>query len=172
MNKLISLENMGFKISWNLINIGLFGDNEIPVLLTHDDVIEYLNSLLTDINEQTDNIINLICAKDNHTKFDRLLKKLANADNSDTVIQKRKWRAYLLQVLINNISEDCLQGLLELMEFWISMGKPNDCPFIFPMSNNQKSAQDFFTQSSYNFYLYKNRKWLNGEIQAIIMSEI
>ena len=73
MNKLIILENIGFKISWKLISIGLFGDVEIPISLTHDDVLDYLNGLLTDINEQTDNIIALICEKDNYTKFNIVL---------------------------------------------------------------------------------------------------
>ena len=81
MNKLIILENIGFKISWKLISIGLFGDVEIPISLTHDDVLDYLNGLLTDINEQTDNIIALICEKDNYTKFNILLQELASKDS-------------------------------------------------------------------------------------------
>ena len=171
MNKLNFLKNMGFKISWKLINIGLFGDDEIPVSLTHDDVLEYLDSLLTDINEQTDNIIALICEKDDCARFDRFLKELANEDDSNTAIQKRKWRAYLLKKLIDNISEDCLQGLLELMEFWISMGKPDDCPQTFPSSDNKESVQDYFTQSSYNFIVDKNRAWLNAEMATIVKLE-
>lgn len=171
MNKLNVLKNMGFEISWKLIDIGLFGDNEIPALLTHNDVVEYLDSLLTNINEQTDNIIALICEKDDYMEFDRYLKKFVSEDNSDTVIQKRKWRAYLLKTLINNISEDCLQGLLELMEFWISMGRPDDCPQIFPSSDNKESMQDYFTQPSYSFIVDKNRAWLSKEIAAIIKLE-
>ena len=172
MNKLIILENIGFKISWKLISIGLFGDVEIPISLTHDDVLDYLNGLLTDINEQTDNIIALICEKDNYTKFNILLQELASKDNSNTAIQKRKWRAYLLKTLLDNISKDCLQGLLELIEFWTSMGMPDDCPQTFPSSGKKKTIQDYFTQSSYKFNLDKNRVWLNEEISAIIKSEL
>lgn len=171
MNKLKILKNMGFKISWKLINIGLFGDDEIPPLLTHNDVVEYLDGLLTDVNEQTDNIITLICEKDNFTEFDSILKKLASEDASDIAIQKRKWRAYLLKNLIDNIGKDCLQGLLELMEFWVSMGKPDDCPQTFPSSDNKKSVQDYFTQASYEFNANKNREWLNEEIISIVKLE-
>lgn len=171
MNKLNFLKNMGFKISWKLINIGLFGDDEIPASLTYDDVLEYLDSLLTDINEQTDNIIALICEKNDSPKFDKFLRKLANEDDSNTEIQKRKWRACLLKILIDNISEDCLQGLLELIEFWISMGSPDDCPQTFPCSYNSELAQDYFTQPSYNTNLDKNRVWLNEEIATIVKLE-
>lgn len=170
MNKLCVLKKMGFKISWNLIAIGLYGNDEIPPSITHRDVVDYLDSLLTDIDEQTDNIIALICEKEDYTKFDVLLKKLANEDNSNIAVEKRKWRAYLLKNLIDNINEDCLQGLLELMDFWVSMGNPDDCPQTFPSSDN-KSVQDYFTQASYEFNLNKNREWLSEEIQSIVKLE-
>lgn len=161
---------MGFKISWKLIIIGLFGDDEIPPSITHSDVVEYLDSLLIDINEQTDNIITLICEKDNSAEFDSVLKKLASEDTSDIAIQNRKWRACLLKILIENISKDCLQGLLELMEFWVSMGIPTDCPQTFP--SNKKSVQDYFTQASYEFNVNNNQEWLNEEILSIVNLEV
>ena len=170
MNKLCALKKLGFKISWNLIAIGLYGNGEITPLITHLDVVDYLDGLLTDIDEETDNIIALICEKEDCTKFDKLLKELASEDDSNTVVQKRKWRAYLLKELMDNINEDGLQGLLELMEFWVSMGKSDNCPQPFPSSDN-KSVQDYFTQASYELILNKNREWLNEEIQSIVKLE-
>lgn len=172
MNKLYILKNMGFKITWKLIVIGLFGNNEIPPTITHLDVIEYLDSLLTDINEQTEDAITLICEKDNSTKFDNILKELASAEATEIVVQKRKWRACLLKILLENINEDCLQGLIELMEFWVSMGKPADCPQIFPSTENKKSVQEYFTQSSYKFNVDKNQEWLSKEILSIVKLEL
>lgn len=171
MNKLYILKAMGFKISWKLITIGLFGDGEIPPSITHFDVVEYLDSLLTEINEQTDDIITLFCEKDNVIEFNCILKKFASEDITDVAVQKRKWRACLLKVLIEKTSKDCLQGMLDLMEFWISMGKPNDCPQVFPCTENKKSVQDCFSQASYEFNLNNNQKWLNEEIRSIIRLE-
>ena len=171
MNNLYILNSMGFKISWKLINVGLYGNGEIPVSLTYDDVLEYLDSLLIDIDEPTDNIITLICNKDDRIKFDRLLKGLANEDDSNIIIQKRKWRACLLKNLIDNASEDCLQGMLELMEFWLFMDNPIDCPQTFPSGADQKSIQDYFTQASYELNLSKNLEWLNEEIRSIVKLE-
>ncbi len=171
MNKLLVLKKMGFKISWNLIVIGLYGHDEIPPLITRLDIVNYLDSMLTDVDEQTDNMIALICEKDDNTKFDKLLEEFASRDNSNIDIQKRKWRAYLLKNLIDNISEDSLQGLLELMDFWVSMGIQPNCPQAFPNSNNKKSIQEYFTQASYEFYLNKNREWLDEEIQNVIKLE-
>ena len=172
MNKLCALKELGFKIPWKLIEVGLYGDSEIPPLLTYLEVEDYLDSLLTDNDEQTDNIITLICEKEDHAEFDKILKKLASEDASNTVVQKRKWRVYLLKNIIDNISKDSLQGLLELMEFWVSMGKPENCPQAFPNSDNKKAIQEYFTQASYEFYLNKNREWMNKEIQSIVKSEV
>lgn len=171
MNKLCFLKNLGFKISWNLIAIGLYGNGEIPSLITRLDIVDYLDSLLTDIDEQTDNIIALICEKEDSAKFDRILEELANKDNSSIAIQKRKWRVCLLKILLDNINGDSLQGMLELMEFWVSMGMPNDCPQTFPKGNNKKSIQEYFTPASFEFNLNKNRKWVNEEIRYIIKLE-
>ena len=170
MNKLYVLNELGFKISWNLIVIGLYGNGEISPLITRLDVVNYLDNMLTDINDQTDNIISLISEND-CTKFDRLLEELAKKDTSNFDIQKRKWRVYLLKMLIDNVNEDWMQGLLELMGFWISMGKPDDCPQTFPNSDNKKSIQDYFTPTSYEFNLSKNREWLNEEINYICKQE-
>lgn len=171
MNKLCVLKNLGFKISWSLIAIGLYGDCEIPPLITRLDIVDYLDGLLTDIDENTDNIITLVCEKEDNIKFDRLLKKLASEDDSNISTQKHKWRVYLLKELIDNIAEDSLQGLLALMEFWVLMGKPDNCPQKFPSSDSKESIQEFFTQESYKFYLSKNREWLNEEIMRIVKSE-
>lgn len=73
MNKLLLLRNMGFKITWKLIGIGLHGDNEIPVSINHDDVLEYLYEILSESGEQTENAIDLICEKDDSVEFDKLL---------------------------------------------------------------------------------------------------
>lgn len=171
MNKLIILQNLGFKITWKLIYIGLFGLYKIPSILTRDEVFDYLDGLLINIDEQSDNIITLICEKDNTRVADKLFKKYADNDKSNSTLQMRKWRAYLLKTLLDNISHDYLQGLLELIEFWISMGKPEDCPHVFPKSKDDKLIHDYFTPSMYTFLINRNRVWLIEEIERIIELE-
>lgn len=170
MNILCNFKKLGFKVSWNLIAIGVYGYDEIPPSITYLDVVDYLEGMLTYIDEQTDNIIALICVKDDYIEFDKLLKKLASKDNSNIAVQKRKWRAYLLENLMNNINEDSLQGQLQLMEFWMKMDKPNNCPQNFP-NRSRKSIEKYFNQGSYELNLNNNREWLKKEIQSIIELE-
>ena len=171
MNKLDVLKNMGFAITWKLISIGLYGSGRIPVLLTYDDVFEYLDGSFSENNEQTDNMIVLVCEENEREEFDKLLKKFSNQESSDVNLQKRKWRCCLLRSLIDNIDEDYFQGLLELMEFWVSLGIPDDCPQAFPKPNDKTSIDNYFSQESYASNLNKNKIWLKREIADIINEE-
>ena len=171
MNKLDVLKNMGFKISWKLISFGLFGNAEIPPTLTRREIIDYLTDSLTVVGKRTDDIVSLICEENDPVKFDARLRQLASRDTTDTTIQKRKWRAYLLKRTLDNISEDYLQRLLELMEFWMSMGRPDDCPLIFPDNVDKESVQSYFTQKTSEFNVLKNKRWLKEEIDSIISAE-
>ena len=170
MNKLIILQKMSFRVTWSLVGMGLFGNDKCPVLLTRADIVEYLwDAAYTYHSELSDDAISLICEKDDPDRFDLLLKELSNNDLSDFSLQFRKWRVFLLKELVDNISADPLQGLLELMEFWIRMGLPKDCPHEFPKS--QDALQNYFSQMTYHYLLDKNSKWLSEEISDIIQTE-
>ena len=170
MNILTLFKDMGFKIPWKLVSIGLYGHDEIPVSLTYDDVFEYLYSLLNYVDEHTNDAVALFCQKDDLLKFDILLKELAHKDGSDVSIQKRKWIVALLKKTLDNISSDCLQGMLELMDFWITMlDTPDYCPQAFP--TNYADVQAYFTETSYHYVLDKNVEWLNNETLKILKLE-
>lgn len=46
MNRLNTIEDMEFKVSWKLIAIGLFGSDKIPIQLTYTDLFDYLDKRL------------------------------------------------------------------------------------------------------------------------------
>lgn len=171
MNKLTALKGIGFKTPWKLISLVLFGDTVIPPVLTRSEVIAYLADALTNADEQSDDIVRLICEESDSAKFDARLRRLAGSDSSDAALQKRKWRAYLLKNTLDSMRGDCLEGLLELMEFWVSMGKPDDCPMTFPDRVDKKSVQSYFTKETYELQVMKNREWLEEEMSDIIRLE-
>ena len=88
MNKLCLLKELGFKIPWILIAIGLYGDFGNVSLITRVDVVNYLEDLLTCVDEQTDKVVTLICEKENWEKFDRILAKM------ESLLVKRVVRRY------------------------------------------------------------------------------
>lgn len=171
MNKLTVLKNMGFVITWKLISIGVFGFDEITPLLTRDDVLNYLSDLLSHNGKETDRIISLLCEKENPERFDVLLRNMASDDHSNITIQKRKWRAFLLHELLDQPHCDYMQGLLALMEFWVTIATTEDCPIVFPKDNDKEAIQKFFSQQSYDLCLKNNRAWLDGEVAAIAKAD-
>lgn len=171
MNKLLALSHMGFKVGWKVIEIGFYGEQYISPQLGREALFEYFDILLETENEQSDIIIKLICESDDIFKFDKMIHSLANDEQSKLQLQLRKWRAYLLNDLIHNLSSDSLGGLIELMEFWVSMDMPDDCPLSFPKYNNPLSIQQYFTPNVYNAQKKKNIEWLQSEVKNIIKED-
>lgn len=171
MNRLNTIEDMGFKVSWKLIAIGLFGSEKIPIQLTYTDLFDYLDKRLSNDDEWVDEIIMLICERSNESAIRNLIQKFADDDCFNIEMQERKWRAFILRNILDDLSADCLQGLLQLMEFWISMEMSKECPQAFPSTNEGLSVQNYFTQSTYNQQIDNNKKWLEQEKAAIIAEE-
>ena len=114
MNRLYLIKKIGFKVTWKLISVGLYGNREIPVLISRKDITLFLNELLMNNNACADDIIALLCEENYPTDFDVLLHKYASIDKSELPIQNRKWKACLLMEVLDAISEDHLQGILEI----------------------------------------------------------
>ena len=166
-NKLSALNEMGFKISLRLINIGLYGFEEIPISIKYKDVVNYIDTQLFEVNENTDDFVSLLCTT-NFDDFEKTLSKLLEKDTSNLLIQKRKWRVLFLKELLENINPDPLQGLLEMLEFWTFMGDPLDSPHRYP---SEKTKKDYFSKKNYEKLLKQNQNWLKEEINRIIKEE-
>lgn len=171
MNKLKLIEKMGFKITWKLIYIGLYGTPKIPVQLNCAELFDYLIDRLNDNDEWVDEIVLLICEKEDKTKIQSLISQFAKNEKSDNILQERKWRAFKLKNILNNMCDDCLQGLLQLMEFWVLDASCKDIPFDIPNSRDEDSIKNYFTKSMYKKQIVKNKNWLNKEINLIISEE-
>ena len=133
-----------------------------------DEVINYIIDSLTEKNEENENIIMLISEKDDNVKFRRILKEYVKEENKDKKIQIRKWKSFLLWELLSDINVDTLQALLQLIEFWVTMGKTDESPMFFPNENDEKSIQKYFTDSTKDLLVKKNYDWLQQEIAKII----
>lgn len=171
MNKLNFIEKMGFKITWKLICIGLWGTDKIPVQITYAELFDYLEKRLNNNDLWLDEIVLLICEKDNQMKIHDLLCKFADEESSDFKLQERKWRAYLFYNILDNLSDDCLQGLLQLMEFWTLIGLQNESPIDFPKSGDKLSFKNYFTSSTYKQQIIKSKDWLENEMKTIAVQE-
>lgn len=165
MNKINKIIQMGLKITWRVLAIGLFGESYIAPQISRDDVFEYLDSLLTVETLETNKIIELICERDNSTKSDKMVCCYAEMENTDLETQLRKWRVYLLQQILDNANRDFMQVLLDLTEFWVSVGMPDDSPHEYPNKNNV--SKDYFTEKTFIRVKAKSENWVLNEMQKI-----
>ena len=169
MNILLNIELMGLKITWKLIYLGL-NSTEGYKMLSKEELLEFVDSKLTVVSRQTDRFIQLI-SEDRNDEINSILLKFAETDGTDEFIQKRKWRAYKLKLILDNPSEDCLQGLLELIEFWYQNNITNDCPQVFPSAEGILPVKTYFTPQMYASMMNKNQAWLIQEIEKISIEE-
>ncbi len=64
------------------------------------------------------------------------------------------------------INDDTLQGLLELTEFWVSIGMPEGSPHEYPNADNATSG--YFTKENYLRLKNGNENWLCSEMRNIM----
>lgn len=171
-NALIEIEKIGFRVTWKFIDIGLHGMSGIPIQISYHDLFEYLEILLERNSEEINDVITLFSEREDNFEVDKLLQCLAEQELQDLSYELRKWRVYLLKRILDNENQDFLQGLLELMEFWLPMKDKKECPHIFPQNrDNERSIQQYFTKTMYEFLLQTNCSWLENEISNIIRRE-
>ena len=172
-NILSEIEQMGFRITWKFISIGLFGCKEIENQISYDEMFEYLDILLEKEDEAFDDIITLLCVKNNEFELELLIKELADNDQSEYAFELHKWRVCLLKKILDNKNEDALQGLLELMEFWLPIKDEVDCPHVFPENTGNKEAvHNYFTETMYIYLINENQMWIEKEIKKIRRVEL
>ena len=157
---------MGFKVTWKLINVGLRCNNSFQSFLFYDEMFDYLNYCLGRNEEQIDNIISLLCEKENRQNIAHLLTDFAESDHSCELIQYRKWKACTLMKILDKEHYDFLQGILELLEFWNTYDCTKKIPIDFP-SQSANINQEYFTEIHYEKLINQSSHWLKEEVQNI-----
>ena len=108
----------------------------------------------------------------NEFELDAIIKELANSEQSEFAFELHKWRICFLKKILDNKNEDVLQGLLELMEFWLPIKDELECPHIFPKNDgNNDSVHKYFTETMYTYLINKNQVWIENEIEKIRKAE-
>ena len=58
--------------------------------------------------------------------------------------------------------------MIDLLDFWTSMGLPEGNPMPIPESNDKEILQEYFGDLSYLNVIERNQQWLQKEIQEIL----
>lgn len=171
-NILADVDQMGFRLTWKFINIGLYGREEVCAQISHDEMFEYFEILLETECDELEDVIELLCVKKEPFELDKLINELSENEQSDFAFELHKWRLYLLKKILDNRNEDFLQNLLALMEFWLPIRDKIECPHLFPEPDtNSDSVKEYFTEKMHAKLVNRNHAWLQKEIKKVHIAE-
>lgn len=171
MSKLDEIKKLNFKITWKLIRIGYLGYENIQPQIDKQDVCNYAYYLLENMESNYNKVVQLITQKENDYEFNQILNHLAKLDNSNIELQVEKWIIFLTKKMIENLGDNYLENLLNITEFWVSLGQPNDSPHIFQSVGNKITPETYYTEEMYNVILQKHIEWISKQIQRVIQVE-
>lgn len=170
-NKLEEIQKNNFKITWKFIEIGYFGYEFIQPQISKQDICEYAEILLKNIQDNYAEIVQLIGERADDYEFNMILHKLSESDKSNIELQIHKWIIYLTNNMIENLKNEYFEDLLTMNEFWISLGQPKYSPHIFQAVKNNIIPQEYYTKKMYDFILNKHKEWIKCETEKIIKME-
>lgn len=172
MNKLKELENMNFKITWKLINIGLFGYELINSQITKKDIYDYEEELLANNSFKFNDVVLLTDKSLSDTEFRELIYKFSKNEKTEMEFESEKWIVYLTKKMLDTLNKkDYFNSLLEISEFWISLGQPKNSPHIFQAVNNNITPKEYYTKEMFEKVLYIHEKWIKKEVKQISIRE-
>ena len=171
-NILKTMRETNLKITWKLLYIGFCGNEYIPKQLRRSEIEEYMYTWLDEADAPVDQIISLIVEENDEPKWQRRLQQLSENENSEEMLQNRKWRVCILQELIERPSrqeEECLPSILDVLEFWAALDWHEKWPFNVPRFDE---SSNFYSWEGYEALRECNRLWVQKEIQAIQAKEM
>ena len=171
MNSLFYFEEIGLKITWKLIFLGLSGTRSVEKLQTYE-LIEYISKKLDNpqhISESTINLlIQIIINEPDQQQLLQIIKKCADTESSDIIIQERKWRLLgLIRLMKSNDKDSVISRFFDLYDFWSEWSTDSGIPFTY--SNDPHITQQ--NLSDCKEIVDRNLQWIQDEIVNIVSIE-
>lgn len=158
---------ISLKVNWKYIYIGYKGYKEITPQLSKEEIIQYGVYLLEDKDCHNDLISQLVSYSQDSYEFYIILEHLQKLEKESLELQVRKWIVCLTNEMLNKLPNDYTEGLLELNEFWISLGQPRNCPHIYQSVQNNITPQEYYTPEMFNKIIEKHKEWIKKEVDDI-----
>lgn len=168
MIKLSNFKVNTLKLNWETILIGLEGPGKFPPQITSKEVIDYAVDLISQEDNQPEDVWMLAGLSEKDTsEIKRLVKKLANNEKSVKEFELDKWKVTLLEKALNEISDKPIYGLIELTEFWEKFDFPVDSPHVIQGLSNNMSPEEYFTKENYDIIIKKHKNWIENKLTQL-----
>ena len=173
MIKLDNFSEVGFYITWKLIDIGFKGSDVFQNELSAKDIIDFAISIVSDEQDIDENIVDLACEYNNNDdKVDFYVKKLARKEISEYSLEYRKWRILYVMHHLPKAEIEYINGLIELGDIWAKFNFPSDSPHVFQGRDNSITPEHYYTQDNFNDLLRRHNEWIDLEVSQIKASDL
>lgn len=145
---------------------------EFPSLITSGQVEEHALERLEHSSDPQEvaiitTLLVAISSSETRERIEELLANLAGICQHNHSLEMRKWRAVLLEELLENIPDKPVYGLIALSEFWQGFGFPSDSPHEAQGKGSPSSPGEYYTKENFERLLKQNREWLGKESASI-----
>ena len=166
-NPLDAFANMGFAVTWKLIDLGLDRsmDANVEAFLTETETVRFLKDVLGNNPSRTDEIIAVLCEADDPFSLRKRIRELAENEPTDRRVQLRKWRAYALQKLLQEIKDDPF-GHSELIWFW-STGLSLGDRIMEDYGSDAAKINEYYSRQGAVRAIAANQAFLAAEIKEL-----
>lgn len=167
MIKLNDFKLVNLSVNWGTLMIGWEGPGHFQTQLSISEIQKFAEEWLSITDKNNDIVSDLII--NDGSDFITLkenLEFLWKQSKSDLLLEQQKWRYVLLKKLIEKIakSNDYMQGLIELTDFWAMFDFPEDSPHVVQGRGNKMSPVDYYTEETFKREIKEHQEWLNKEL--------
>ncbi len=164
-NKLKKISKMGFRITWNLINVGLKQYDSLQQQINYEDVFDYIKEVICLGKEIEEKFLAVLIHEGDIQETKKAIENNRVGENTSEKFEMRKWRALELNELLTNNKEHPSLLVTRLYDFWLSFAFLDDSFKMHP-----KESVDFLSRSNRDVINY-HIEWLKNEISDILSTE-
>lgn len=98
------------------------------------------------------------------------LRLICDEEHIDLNLSSRKWRYLSLKLVMDELPDDCVYGLLKLNEFWMLWGEDVGSPNIVQGVGNNISPTEYYSDEQYQLTIKNHQEWLEKEKSELASS--
>ena len=163
-NKLEKISKMGFRITWNLINVGLKQYDSLEQQIDYEDLFDYIKEGIGLGKVVEEKFLAVLIHEGDIQETKKVIEDNSVEENTSEKFEMRKWRALELNELLIN-KEHAPFLVTKLYDFWLSFAFLDDSCKMYP-----KDSVDFLSRSTRDV-INDHIEWLKNEISDIISTE-
>jgi polyhydroxyalkanoate synthesis regulator phasin len=97
-----------------------------------------------------------------------LLQDICEEEKINEESSLKKWRLYMLEETLDNLSNDCLYDLIELTDFWCVWGNPENKPHIIQGVDSKMNPTEYYSDNNYKTLIKAHKNWIIQEKKRVI----